>query len=471
MKELSKPSSSNKDKKPSASSDSSSSSQQPSDNQTPQNDAGNGQTGQNVAGGGQTAQNGAGSGQAAQNGADSGQSNSSGTDSGQSSQEGTGSSQSTSKSAGKNQPAQADHKDADAKAESTGVDTETKVVEGKQEHKSVENASKPAVTMAMEDTTVLTPENLQMAKDQNLDLLLQMGKYATWSIDIDSVDMETASEVDMGIELGTEHVPTQMIADILDGNKYLEFTLAHDGPFDFRSLLQIAIDPMYEGWYANLFYYNEEEESLEFICDAIIDSRGIASFDMEHASSYIIIVSPVSMAGMTGSDTALVGDSGSHAMRWIVTGVVVGLLAIGVGCGIFFYRRKMQEEEEDEETEEDEYDEEELEEEESEEEEYEETEEEYEEPEEEEHNEIEASEEEYEEPEEEYDESEEEVYGHSDEDDWIEDEDWQEPETPEQAPVDRFADDHAEDDWIDDDEWDIGNDWIDDEEWARRKEA
>ena len=253
----------------------------------------------------------------------------------------------------------------------------------------------------------------------------------------------------MGIELGSEHVPTQVIADILDGNKYLEFTLAHDGPFGFNSLLQIAIDPMYEGWYANLFYYNEGAESLEFICDAIIDSDGIASFDMEHASSYVIIVSSTSMAGMTAADNTFAGDTGSHAMRWIVIGIIVCMIAAGAGCGIFFYRKKTQDEEEEENEESEE--------------------EEYEEPEEEEY---EESEEEYEEAEEEVQEKEiEETYGHGAEDDWIEDEDWQEPETPEEASADRFADDHAEDDWIEDDEWDIGNDWIDDAEWERRKEA
>ena len=370
------------------------------------------------------------------------------------------------------------------------------MTEGGQEQESEKSVSKPAVTMDMEDITILTPENLQMAKNQNLDLLLKMGKYATWSIDIDSVNMDAISEVDMGIELGTEHVPTQIIADILDGNKYLEFTLAHDGLFGFHSLLQIAIDPMYEGWYANLFYYDEEAEALEFVCDAIIDSNGIAAFDMEHASSYVIIVSPTSMAGAAVNGDTLTGDSGSHAMRWIVIALTVCVVAAGAGCGIFFYRRKLQEEEYEEPEEEyDESGEEEYEEPEEEydetedEEEYDETEEEYDEigDEDEEYDET-GNEEEYDESvEEEYEESEEEAsgetekemrgksvedaYGHSAEDDWIEDEDWQEPETPEETSDDRFADDHAEDDWIDDDEWDIGNDWIDDEEWARRKEA
>ncbi len=368
-----------------------------------------------------------------------------------------GSSQSTKKTEVTSQSRRSERKNADD-------ETAEEKVEAQEEEESY---SKPAVTMSMDDTTILTSEILQMAKDQNLDLLLNMGKYATWSIDIDEVDPNTIAEVDMGISLGTENVPTELIQAILDGNKYLEFTLAHDGSFGFHPLLRVALDPMYEGWYANLFYYNEDAETLEFICDAMIDSDGIAEFDMEHASSYVIIVSPVSMAGTAVPDGAVTGDTGSHAMRWIVIGGIVGIIAVGTGCGIFFYRKRRQEETEEEEYEEageEEY-------EEAEEEEYEEAgEEEYEETEEEEYEE--AGEEEYEEAgEEEYEEAEEEAYEYSEEDDWIEDEDWQEPESPEVTLADRFADDHAEDDWIDDDEWDIGNDWIDDAEWEKRKEA
>lgn len=480
--------SSNNDKKTDLSEGGSQASQQAAESQADQNGAGSSQSGSNDAGSGELASSDAGNGQAAQNGAgdsqqvrkdtDSGQAVQSGTDGAQPIRDETGDSQSVIKTAGKDSGTRTAREKVDEEEE-TGSDSQTKVTEGEPEPE--ESVSKPVVTMVMEDTTILLPEDLQAAKEQNLDLQLKMGKYATWSIDIDSVDMDMISEVDMGIELGTENIPTQIIADILDGNKYLEFTLAHDGLFGFSPLLQIAIDPMYEGWYANLFYYNEEAESLEFICDVIIDSDGIASFDMEHASSYVIIVSPVSMAGMTAADNAFTGDSGSPAMRWVVTVVSVCVIAAGIGCGIFFYRRKFKEDAEDESYDEtgdaEENDETEEKYEESEEEECEEPEEEY----------DESGEEEYDEPEEEYEEPGEEVsveteeerreksteepYGHSAEDDWIEDEDWQEPEMPEVTSDDKFADDHAEDDWIDDDEWDIGNDWIDDEEWARRKEA
>ena len=437
---------------------------------------------QNASGGSKPEQSASGSSQPDQSTSDSGQSTQSTSGDNQSNRHAADNSQSGQHKAGNSQSSHT-AADSEKKQESAGSDQDVKVVENGAEA----GVSKPAVTMSMEDTTILTAEKLLMAKEQNLDLLLDMGRYAKWSIDIDSVDVDSVTEVDMGISLGTERIPTDIIAAILNGNKYLEFTLAHDGPFGFSPVLQIAFDPMYEGWYANLFYYKEEAQELEFICDAVIDSNGIASFDMEHASSYVVIVSETSMAGaVMPDDSAVPADS---AAPWGMIGVIVCLTLVGIGIGIFFYGKRRQENDEEEDDEEEDDEEEDDEEEDDEEEDDEELDEEW--IEEEESDWIEEAEneeddwiedEDWQEPEndrieDEDDWIEEQEESENEEDDWIEDEDWQEPEVPvipkrtEKMAQDRLADDHAEDDWIEDEEWDIENDWIEDEEWERRKEA
>ncbi|MCM1386929.1 MAG: hypothetical protein NC231_06355 [Bacillus sp. (in: Bacteria)] len=337
---------------------------------------------------------------------------------------------------------------------STLINPQTTVVDesGMQAQESGQEEAffRPSVTIAMEDTTILTPEELQMAKEQNFNVVLDMGNYATWNIDIDAVDIDAMAATDMGITLGTKNIPTELIAAILSGNKYLEFTLAHDGVFGFRPVLCIALDPIHSGRYANLFYYNPETELLEFICDTIIDANGVATFDIEHASSYVIIVSDASMSGVLISD-----DSANHMTRWIVIGVLICMAAVIIGYGIFFYRKKMQEMEEDDEDEEEDGDEDEGEEED-----------------EEENNDMDDTENDIViedikiEDIKEADEQEKKESG--EEDDWIEDKDWHEPETLKEPSKDRFADDHAEDDWIDDDEWNIENDWMDDAEWEKK---
>ena len=331
---------------------------------------------------------------------------------------------------------------------STVIAPQTAVVEESQiqEQEEEEVFFRPSVTIEMEDTTILTPEKLQMAKDQNFNLILDMGNYAKWSIDVDAVNMSTVTDVDMGITLSTKNIPTELIAAILNGNKYLEFTLAHEGDFGFNPVLCITLDPAYSGRYANLFYYNPETELLEFICDTIIDINGVAEFKMEHASSYVIIVSDTSMSGVLISD-----DSVNPVTRWIIIGVLICMIAVVIGCGIFFYLKRRQEADEDEEDAEDseEEDDEAVEEDEEIE------------------DDIEI--EEIKEVKAERKESEKDSLQESnEEDDWIEDEDWHEPEMSGKTPTDQFADDHAEEDWIDDDEWDSGDDWMDDAEWEKK---
>jgi len=208
---------------------------------------------------------------------------------------------------------------------------------------------RPAVTIQMEDTTILTTEKMQMAKEQNFDLLLDMGGAVTWSIDVDSIDESAMAEVDMGVELGTNNVPRELISTILNGNKYLEITLAHQGEFGFEPVLNVALGKEYSGKYANLFYYDPETETLEFICDAIIGPDGVASLRFEHASCYLIVVSDESMSGVSFEDETV-----NPVTRWIIVSVFVCMLLVIVGYGIFFFMKKRREEEDDEEEDEDE---------------------------------------------------------------------------------------------------------------------
>ena len=351
-----------------------------------------------------------------------------------------------------------------------------------------EDYSRPSVTVQMEDTTILTSEKLQMAKEQNLDLILDMGDYVSWSINADTIDSSVMSDVDMGVTLQTENVPTELIAEILDGNKYLEFTTTYDGAGGFSPFLNIALNPENSGRYANLFCYDPGEETLEFVSASVIDADGTASFLINHAASYIIIVSDSVMSAAESFDDV---ESGI-GMPWkIVAGILGGVGLLLAAYGIFSYRKKSRVgEDEDEDNDEDDEDGEDDEE-------------------------IEDDDEEMEEDDEEIEEYTmpaetvqrkkktekkkpvkinaapkveeavldaavvQELPGEAgeEESDWIEDDEWNEPDVPIARQSARQSDEvkeypleeehRAEDDWIEDDEWETANDWVDDEEWER----
>ena len=327
---------------------------------------------------------------------------------------------------------------------------------------------RPAVTLDMEDVPILTADMLQMAKEQNIDLVLKMNGRAAWHVNVSESEGDF-SNIDMNVLFQGGIIPKELLTDLAGENEYLEFNLTHDGSFGFDAELEIALNPEDRGRYANLFYYDSEKETLEFICAVIIDENGYARFPMEHASSYVIIVSDYSMADMPYRNA-----SWNSMLRLILIGVFLLMVLAVVGYTVYFWRQKRQEDYDEEIDDEDDV--EDIE--------YVDTEKNI------------AEIEEYEIDNKDFvsmsgTESEEQlslqppkpkeaIYTEAkfeektdadadmvdDADDWIEDQDWQEPE--EQEGKDPYADDHAENDWIEDDEWDIGNDWMDDDEWEKK---
>ena len=283
--------------------------------------------------------------------------------------------------------------------------------------------ARPSVTVNMEDVSILTDEMLQMAKDQNVDLILKMNDRAMWHVSADTVKGNFA-DIDMNVLFEKGVIPKNLLERFGEENGYQEFTLAHDGPFGFGAELEVLLDPEYRGQYANLFYFDAQADTLEFICAEIIGEDGYVRFSMEHASSYVIIISDHILTEIPGENA-----TSSSPLRWIVVGILILVALAAVGAAGYFYLQKRREEEEDY----GDYREEEI----------------------------------VEMPVAEVVTEQADKTMQSAEDDWIEDEDWQEPEKAEEE--DPYAADHAENDWIEDDEWDISNDWMDDAEWEKKQ--
>ena len=200
---------------------------------------------------------------------------------------------------------------------------------------------KPVVVVAMNDTTILTPDQIKMAKEQNIDLVLSMDDQISWVIDTDSIDLEQLESIDMAVMVNAGQIPQEAYSQLTEGKACIEISLAHDGPFSFTPQLKIAIGTMESGKYANLFYYNPESGQLEFMTASLIDEDGKAAFTFEHASDYMIIVddAPMAAAAVTQEKTGSVG-------RWLLIIAILLIILAGAGCGIFLWKRRKTEEEE-----------------------------------------------------------------------------------------------------------------------------
>ena len=70
----------------------------------------------------------------------------------------------------------------------------------------------------------------------------------------------------------------------------IQISLKHDGEFGFTMTLSAPLGKTNAGYWANLYYYNEDSRALEFQSADKIASDGTAEFAFSHASDYAIVI-------------------------------------------------------------------------------------------------------------------------------------------------------------------------------------
>ena len=149
------------------------------------------------------------------------------------------------------------------------------------------------LNMDMSAAGVIYAETLEQIRDQKTKVVLDVGNGVKWTIDGAEIEEGPMSNMDLRVVMGegATRIPAERIEALTGGEEYVELSLAHEGSFGLKAVLTVTLDKAMEGQYANLFYYNEEEEAFEYICAAQISSRKEAAFVLGHASDYIIVIS------------------------------------------------------------------------------------------------------------------------------------------------------------------------------------
>ena len=228
--------------------------------------------------------------------------------------------------------------------------------------KAPADSSEPlAVTVDMNGNTDLPADIISLIAGKNVDLTLDMGDGISWTINGNSVTGEAFSDINLDVTRNADKIPVDIINQVTGENYSMQIELSHNGEFGFTATLNINLEKANAGYYANLFYFNEETEALEFMGTAQIDEDGNAALDFVHASAYTIIVSAEPMSaedvadagtsdqeGQTDTETsdttveATDATNGSMLALWLILGVVV---VIAAGGGIYLVRKKRETEE------------------------------------------------------------------------------------------------------------------------------
>lgn len=153
------------------------------------------------------------------------------------------------------------------------------------------------IDVEMNGTTMVPGDIFDTIKGRDVTVVFHMGDGITWTVNGQDVTA-AGKNIDLGVVFGGEAgktIPVEIINNVTGERYSVNLTLAYDGEFGFRATLTVNMDKKNAGFFANLFYYNEQSGELEFICAGEIDSQGEVGLTFTHASDYTIIVDKQSM--------------------------------------------------------------------------------------------------------------------------------------------------------------------------------
>ena len=126
-------------------------------------------------------------------------------------------------------------------------------------------------------------------KDVTVEFELEDG--VSWTVNGQDVpEGVSLSSLDLGVSMDTKGIPVSVFNAITGEYGSIQFTLAHDGAFGFALTLIAPLGRENAGYWANLYYYNERGEELEFVTSARIGRDGSAALRLSHASQYAVVI-------------------------------------------------------------------------------------------------------------------------------------------------------------------------------------
>ena len=208
------------------------------------------------------------------------------------------------------------------------------------------NGSEKQIVISMGEDAVLPAEILEAVKGTELSLRLEVEKDIVWTINGQTVS-EIVGDIDFGVIRSADTIPAKLIEETAAGQEYVPLSLAHDGSFGMTAVLSMRLGADRIGKYANLFYYNPEKSSMEFVDSSLVAENGWAELIYEHASDYLLVMSDKSMKPdaaidetvQEASEKSVAEPQQQKGSGWIWILIVIVLAASG-GMAVYFRKKK-----------------------------------------------------------------------------------------------------------------------------------
>ena len=139
--------------------------------------------------------------------------------------------------------------------------------------------------------TTLEREVFEELAGRDVTLEISLSNGITWTVNGQDIpENADLTDLDLGVTLDASTIPVSVVNTITGAVDTIQISLKHDGEFGFTMTLSAPLGKTNAGYWANLYYYNEDSRALEFQSADKIASDGTAEFAFSHASDYAIVI-------------------------------------------------------------------------------------------------------------------------------------------------------------------------------------
>ena len=139
--------------------------------------------------------------------------------------------------------------------------------------------------------TTLEREVFEELAGQDITLEIDAGDGVLWTVNgLDIPEDTRLRDLDLDVDLGDSGIPATVLNAVTGEIDTVQLSLAHDGRFGFTMTLSAPLGRDSADYWANLYWFNERTEELEFQQAARIAEDGTAEFALDHASDYAIVI-------------------------------------------------------------------------------------------------------------------------------------------------------------------------------------
>lgn len=158
------------------------------------------------------------------------------------------------------------------------------------------------VRIRLNDSTLVPSKVFLLAKEYNTTTELIVNDKVSWTIlpgEIDAESMEKISRINVGVIENSTLIPNEVAssAENLQNRQLLNkvVDIKHGGSLGFTGILSVKLNDITGSEYANVFLYNEDENTIEYISSMEIPSDRVVRFNVSKGATYALYTSRLPM--------------------------------------------------------------------------------------------------------------------------------------------------------------------------------